>query len=958
MPIEEYELLDQEPRDLELQQSSPPESASTPSPYNEVEEEPELRDSLQSDSSQLFDDIDVYMSRNSAEIDDFSNSPLFQSVFLKYQGANVWMKRVCMGLCIFSILLWLAGLLVYSQMSLSSAVKSITWQTDVEVSGKNITLNKYSPKYANLTIDQMRKSKYAAYKTTIKWLEPQQYPKDTAPVPRGSGFYLERDSDRYNIRQMNTVFTAPFIERTQFAYRNNFFYITDVILNPHKPIDDPDNYHIVVTDKLEQWRSLSFALYWIYNPLTAQYIPIQPPQNLKKLQNDNQLQEEILDKLHFAEFSPKGDFVVFGFNHDIFLQDVVSNEIQRITNTGSTSIFNGKPDWVYEEEVAADYKLIWWSPDQENLVFASLNDTLVQEFELDYYIKDSTEVGTQYKELLENKFEDVNQYPIKTSIKYPKPGTSNPILSLFNYRLSDKSIKEITKLQDGLGEDFILYKAAWVDSKNFLMKLTDRTSAILKKKVFQPAISSEVIEVNSMNVTQEYGGWVDKLSQIAIVETDDDKENLYIDKVVVNGFTHIALFESATSKDYARLLTSSNTWEVPLSSPLVHDKQFNVVYFLTTIRSSMDAHLYAVDLSTDDNKLIPITSSEVDGLYQVEFDQAGQHLNLFYKGPKQPWQRLVNMAEVHEFISSGDFKGNGVDELILKSEVINHFDVTEGNLKDTNIPTKVYKTIQVGKYDDGSPLRLNVIEIFPPNFNPHRAKKYPLLVYAYGGPGSQTVDKSFDIDFQHIASASLDALVLVIDPRGTGGQGWKFSSTAKNRLGYWEPRDITTITSEYITVNKKFIDQSRTAIWGWSYGGFTSLKTLEFDRGKTFKYGMAVAPVTNWLFYDSVYTERYMNPPKVNGNYEKYGRISDYKNFKSLKRFLLMHGTSDDNVHLQNLLWLLDKFNLGEVENYDVHFFPDSDHGIYYHNANSIVFDKLLHWLRDAFMGKFDGLYR
>ena len=136
------------------------------------------------------------------------------------------------------------------------------------------------------------------------------------------------------------------------------------------------------------------------------------------------------------------------------------------------------------------------------------------------------------------------------------------------------------------------------------------------------------------------------------------------------------------------------------------------------------------------------------------------------------------------------------------------------------------------------------------------------------------------------------------------------------------------------------------------------MKTLEFDRGKTFKYGMAVAPVTNWLFYDSVYTERYMNPPKVNGNYEKYGRISDYKNFKSLKRFLLMHGTSDDNVHLQNLLWLLDKFNLGEVENYDVHFFPDSDHGIYYHNANSIVFDKLLHWLRDAFMGKFDGLYR
>ena len=118
---------------------------------------------------------------------------------------------------------------------------------------------------------------------------------------------------------------------------------------------------------------------------------------------------------------------------------------------------------------------------------------------------------------------------------------------------------------------------------------------------------------------------------------------------------------------------------------------------------------------------------------------------------------------------------------------------------------------------------------------------------------------------------------------------------------------------------------------------------------------MAVAPVTNWLFYDAVYTERYMGLPSENDNYNKTSRIKEFKNFDSVKRFLIMHGMSDDNVHLQNLLWLLDKFNLNNLENYDVHFFPDNDHSIYYHNSNLIVYDKLLHWLFDAFSGKFDN---
>ena len=135
------------------------------------------------------------------------------------------------------------------------------------------------------------------------------------------------------------------------------------------------------------------------------------------------------------------------------------------------------------------------------------------------------------------------------------------------------------------------------------------------------------------------------------------------------------------------------------------------------------------------------------------------------------------------------------------------------------------------------------------------------------------------------------------------------------------------------------------AIWGWSYGGFMTLKTLEQDAGETFSYGMAVAPVTDWRFYDSIYTERYMHTPQHNREGYDNSSISNMTALHQNVRFLIMHGVADDNVHMQNSLTLLDKLDLAGVENYDVHVFPDSDHSIYFHNANRIVYDsKLLSW--------------
>lgn len=249
--------------------------------------------------------------------------------------------------------------------------------------------------------------------------------------------------------------------------------------------------------------------------------------------------------------------------------------------------------------------------------------------------------------------------------------------------------------------------------------------------------------------------------------------------------------------------------------------------------------------------------------------------------------------------------------------------------KKHDLPTNIYSTVNIDGFD------LQVVERRPPNFS--EKKKYPVLFHLYGGPGSQTVEKKFNVDFQAYVAASLGYLVVTVDGRGTGCIGRKARVIIRDNIGYYESRD--QIETAKIWGGKKYVDKERMAIWGWSYGGFMTLKTLERDAGKTFKYGMAVAPVTDWRYYDSVYTERYMHKPQDNpGGYDN-ATILDTASLGNNIRFLMMHGVADDNVHMQNSLALIDRLDVGGVENYDVHFFPDSDHGIYFHNANTIVYD-------------------
>lgn len=887
------------------------------------------RSSSESETSEIFHDIDEYNVKYAYNMDNFQQNPDFQYVQNSYLGKRPMSKKTLgiIGAIIGS--LWFIGLLIYSNGQVTHIAANLTWKTNVTLAYQNVNLNEYDPKFANLTMNHYRKGLYSSYQEPITWLNSKQYPKNG----KAGGYYLTLIQKRLTIKQVQTNYNYIFLESTQFKYNDQFFYLSDIKLNPSKPVDDLNNSHIIVTDLVSQWRHLSLAIYWLFNPGKKSYIPIQP-------KNDRSETGKI-DKLDFAEFSPNGDYIVFGTKNDLYIYDVGNQEVDRITENGSKNIYNGKADWVYEEEILGDSKMFWWSPNQESLIFATLNDTQVHDFDLNYYIKHPAEVN--------DTDDGFNLYPKSTTIKYPKPDTPNPMVILKRFKLEDKSIENLSvDFQDSL-----LYYAIWTDNDHFLIKTTDRTSRVLTKRVLQPKKSNIFNIVQIINATASYDGWFEKQEPITLIEKKDKVS--YIDSVIIDGRNHLALYDDANSGNYSKLVTAGN-WDIRSDLSVAYDKRLNFLYAYTTIKSSMDSHLIGVDLNKD--VIFNLTNPSIDGFYEGQFSNDGQYLNLHYRGPNVPWQRLVNMGSVHDYLESEDYEiEKSADEVLQSSNSINHVEITSLNLKDTNIPTKSYLQIKIGQFPDKSPINVNVIQILPPNFDP-KNKKYPLVVYAYGGPGSQIVDKQFAIDFLMISSSFLNSIVLIIDPRGTGGQDWKFKAFATNNLGYWESRDISTIVSEYMAVNKKFIDKKKTAIWGWSYGGFTTLKTLEYDAGEIFKFGIAVAPVTNWLFYDSVYTERYFSTPSLNRkNYDKNGKIKEYKNFKKVQRFMIMHGTSDDNVHLQNLLWLLDKFNLHTVENYDVQFFPDSDHSIQFHNAQSIVYDKILNWLNDAFTGKFKALY-
>ncbi|KIW74149.1 hypothetical protein Z517_12559 [Fonsecaea pedrosoi CBS 271.37] len=663
----------------------------------------------------------------------------------------------------------------------------------------------------------------------------------------------------------------------------------------------PDMKHVLLMASPEKvFRHSFLGLYFILDVETQNVQPLDPALPETKIQ--------------LAQWSPRSDSIVFTRDNNLYLRHLSSPQVTTITTDGGPEYFYGIPDWAYEEEVFATNTATWWATDGQYLAFLRTNETTVPEYPVQFFL--SRPSGKKPIEGLEN-------YPEVKEIKYPKAGAPNPIVDMLFYDISKGEVFSVD-IEGGFpDEDRIIFNIVWADGGKALVsesnRESDRVRVVLVDVPTQTGHTVRVVDLKDVD-----GGWIEPTQHTRYIPADPSKgraEDGYVDIVISDNGNHLAYFSPLNSS--TPVMLTSGGWEVD-GGPAAVDLENNLVYFVAAKEAPTQRHLYSVKLDgTGMKSLVPTDEA---AYWESSFSSGAGYVSLKYTGPGIPFQKVVstptNPDKIEEILE---------DNQDLAKMASSHA-----------LPHQVFQNITIDGYT------LQVVERRPPHFDPK--KKYPVLFYLYGGPGSQMVNRRFHVDFQSYIASSLDYIVVTVDGRGTGFIGRKARTIVRNELGTYEAHD--QIAAAKAWAGKPYVDADRMAIWGWSYGGFMTLKVLETDAGETFKYGMAVAPVTDWRFYDSIYTERYMRTPQNNPLGYSKSAVSNVTAISQNVRFLIMHGVADDNVHMQNTLTLLDKFDLAGVENYDVHFFPDSDHSIQFHNANHIVYDKLANWLVNAFNGE------
>ncbi|CAM1503057.1 Fc.00g078330.m01.CDS01 [Cosmosporella sp. VM-42] len=714
--------------------------------------------------------------------------------------------------------------------------------------------------------------------------------------------YMVVEDVRRNKDTMTTGDASTSIATGRTLMKDPIFEYGGKTYNPQWTGPSPDLKKVLIGINMEKnWRHSFTATYFIFDVETQTAEPLVP------LNADA--------KVQLATWNAQSDAISFTQDNNLFIRRLTGKgDVTQITRDGGPEYFYGIPDWVYEEEVFSGRSATWWSEDGKYLAFLRTNETGVPEYPVQFFISRPSGIDPPEGEWA---------YPEVEQIKYPKAGAHNPVVDLQFYDLEKADVFSVS-IDEGFEDDNrIINNLVWAGDK-VIVKETNRVSDVLKVILIDVA-SREGKTVNTIDVDKLDGGWFEISHKMTYIPADPKNgrpEDGYVDSVIYEDHDHLAYF---TPLDNPKpIMLTSGPWEVD-DAPSAVDLANNLVYFIGTKESSIQRHVYSVKL--DGTSLQPLTNTTTDGYYGASFSSGAGFVLLSYRGPKVPYQQVISTPSTRS--------------------VYNHILEDNAELADRAkkhaLPILKYGTIDIG---DG--IELNYLERRPPHFN--KKKKYPVLFQQYSGPGSQSVTKKFAVDFQAYVAASLGYLVITVDPRGTGFLGRKHRVVVRSQLGVLESHDHIAAAREF--AKRDYVDAERLAIWGWSYGGFTTLKTLEQDAGQTFSYGMAVAPVTDWRFYDSIYTERYMRTPQENWDGYEASKVANATALGQNKRFLLMHGVADDNVHFQNSLTLLDDLDLAGVENYDVHVFPDSDHSIYFHNGNRIVYDKLRNWLINAFNGE------
>lgn len=489
-------------------------------------------------------------------------------------------------------------------------------------------------------------------------------------------------------------------------------------------------------------------------------------------------------------------------------------------------------------------------------------------------------------------------YPGLTRFKYPKAGEENAIVKIGVYDLQSE---ETTWMDVGSENDQYIPRINWTKDPAVL--------AIRRMNRLQNKQDLMVAEVNTGDTeiikTETSDAWIDVNDDLKFLENGE--QFIYVSEE--SGYNHIYLYDMSGKQ--IRQITKGD-WEV--TNYLGYDKNSDKIYYVSTEESPLQRHLYSINIDGSGKKKM----SDGEGWNAINMSRDYEYYIKTTSSPGNP-----PTYTLHE--------DDGTQVRMLEEN-----EVLEQKLSEYAMPSKEYIKIPLEQAE------LNGYIMRPSDFNPD--KKYPTLFYVYGGPGSQTVTKSFSSGQRamwHKYIAEQGYVVISVDNRGTGARGRDFEKQLYKKLGQYEVVDQIE-AANYLTKTYDFIDKDRLGIWGWSYGGYMSSLVLA-QGSDLFDTAIAVAPVTNWRFYDTIYTERFMQTPQMNPEGYKKGSPITYAD-QIEGNYLLVHGTGDDNVHFQNSVELVNELVTQGVQ-FKSMYYPNRSHAIYGGNARNHLYKMMSNFI-------------
>lgn len=581
------------------------------------------------------------------------------------------------------------------------------------------------------------------------------------------------------------------------------------------------------------------------------------------------------------KISPDGRHVSFVRDHNVWLVSLADGKERAVTQGGTEEIRKGELDWVYPEELDAK-SAYWWAPDSSAIAYLEMDERKVSQYPMVDYSSPSGEAEME---------------------RYPVAGGANPIVRVFVALLSGG---EARAMDTGSEADIYIPRVNWLaDSKHIAIQRLNRPQTTLDL-----LIADATTGKTRTALTESDPYWINVSDDLYFFK--DGKRFLWSSER--SGYRHLYLYD-LDGKQLAQV--TQGDWEVDHVDGVDETKALGahagIVYFTSTEGSPRERNLYFVTL--DGQARGRLTKDE--GTHQANFAPNAALLVDTYSSVVVPPRQELFRADGSKVATLTENKVDELEQFHLSP--VDFFSV---------------------KSRDG--VFLNCSMIKPPNFDSTR--KYPVIVYTYGGPHAQVVRNAWGgANFLwHELMAQKGYIIFALDNRGSAGRGHLFETPLHFRLGEHELSD--QLDGVAYLKSLSYVDAERIGVWGWSYGGHMTLHAM-FEAGEDFKVGFAGGPVTDWRYYDSIYTERYLGLPQKN---EKgYQDSSPVKYARQLKgKLLIAHGTGDDNVHFANTLSVIN--DLIEAGKYvEVLAFPGRGHGVGDPPARRILMQRVTQFFLD-----------